>query len=175
MIGPAFSVRFPAELLARIDAAAGGQTSRADWLRRAAAEQLAYPRVEALAPLAGWLIAEGDADQVGYALEKPWKFQAEIYAAQHQIPGPDLDDLLEQRRRVSASAEDYVWLPPGWTVRYPTPVDVQIVCAHTLPVWDSQARRERRPPAECPRGCRATGDDTAQATPARLSLAAGRP
>lgn len=150
-IGPAFSVRFPEDLLARIDAdTATVGISRASWLRTAAEERLAYPR-EGLAALADWMVSEGMADDIGYALKRMDKHGDLLYCAQHGISGELYDDLTDAREH--ALRHDDV-LPAGWTLRSTTPVDFTVTCPHGTAVEDTEADRTHNPNPECPHGCR---------------------
>ena len=145
-IGPAFAVRFPVGLIARVDqAAAEARTSRAGWLRDAAEEQLLYPRSD-LAALAMWLVDQGLAGDVGSALEKPWKYAGEVYCAIHGIGLDDLDDLEHQLKLLSD-------LEPGWTHEKTSPIDFVLRCAHETALRDTQAERAGRAPNGCGRGC----------------------
>lgn len=147
-IGPAFVVRFPVDLIARVDqAAAEARTSRAGWLRDAAEEQLRYPRSD-LSALAAWMVDEGLSSDVGYALEKPWKYEAELYCATHEVGLADLDDLQHQRNLLSGND-----LARGWTHEQISPVDFVLRCTHETVLRDTQAERAGRTPTRCARGC----------------------
>ena len=109
-IGPAFSVRFPEDLLERIDAdAASVGVSRASWLRAAAEERLSFPRA-ALAVLADWMVREGMAGEVGYALERLDKHGDLLFCAEHGISGAGYDELAEAPGVGAASRRR----PPRW-------------------------------------------------------------
>lgn len=156
-VGPAFSVRFPADLMDKIDTAAtDSRTSRAGWLRHAAEEQLHYPR-ERLAALAEWMQNNGYGGDIAYALEKPKKYTDEMYCAENGIDAPTLDNLLEH----AAALKDN--LPDGWALERPTPVDVCVRCPHGHAVIDTAAERHQTPPTSCPHGC--PSDPTAAADP----------
>ena len=147
-IGPAFVVRFPVDLIARVDQAAGeARTSRAGWLRNAAKEQLRYPRSD-LSTLATWMVDEGLSSDVGYALEKPWKYEVELYCATHEIGLADLDDLQRQLGLLSTSD-----LAPGWTHEQTSPVDFVLRCTHEAAMRDTQAERGEWAPRPCLHGC----------------------
>ncbi len=74
-IGPMITLRLtPEDLHAVGQAAASTGISRAEWLRRAAADHLALPRQE-IVGLVPWLIRQGiDADEIGNLIEKPYKY-----------------------------------------------------------------------------------------------------
>lgn len=147
-IGPAFVVRFPEDLIARVDqAAADARTSRAGWLRDAAAEQLVYPRSD-LSVLATWLVDEGLASDVGYALEKPWKYEAELYCAAHQIDLAHLDDLQDQLGLLTT-----IDLEPGWTHEQTSPVDFVLRCTHGTLLRNTNAERAGQASSRCGQGC----------------------
>lgn len=151
-IGPTFVIRFPPDLLARVDqAAADTSTSRAGWLRRAAEEQLTFPRHD-LAALAAWMVEEGLASDVGYALSRPDKYRAELYCARHGIDLAAMDDLvgqLEAIEQVSRSADH----AHEWTLEQTSPVDFTLRCAHGTVVRDTQAERAGQPVVRCADGC----------------------
>lgn len=150
-VGPAFSVRFPDELLDRIDAvAASTAVSRASWLRGAAEERLAYPR-SALATLAEWMVNQGMAGDISYALERADKHTDLLYCALHGIPGELYDDLVADRQH--ALRHDDV-LPAGWAVSPTTPVDFTVTCPHGSVVEDTEADRAHTSPTMCLEGCR---------------------
>lgn len=76
-IGPAFSVRFPTDLLTEVDAAAAADSeSRAEWLRSAAQDRLHITRDE-LALFVLWLLDEQTVDhsEVARVIEKPWNYR----------------------------------------------------------------------------------------------------
>lgn len=157
-IGPAFLIRFPQDLIDRVDrAAVEVQTSRAGWLRDTAEEQLAYPRRD-LAALASWMVDEGLAGDVGYALAKPGKYQAELYCALHEISLPAMDDLSAQLASLDAAN-----LPPGWTQEQTSPVDFLLRCPHEALLRDTIAERAGQVVACCPQGCTPPAGLTAQA------------
>lgn len=151
-IGPAFSVRFPEDLLERIDAAtATVGVSRASWLRTAAEERLSYPRA-ALAVLADWMVREGMAGEVGYALERLDKHGDLLFCAQHGISGAVYDELAEARE--SALRHEDI-LPAGWALTLTTPVDFTVTCPHGVAAVDTEAGRTQDVVAAgCPEGCR---------------------
>lgn len=76
-IGPAFSTRFPADLLCKVDdAAAVRNESRAEWLRVAAQDRVHITREE-LSTFVLWLL---DDQMVGHSevarvIEKPWCYR----------------------------------------------------------------------------------------------------
>lgn len=151
-IGPAFVVRFPPDLLGRVDqAAADISTSRAGWLRAAAEDQLAYPRHN-LAALAAWMVDEGLANDVGYALDRPDKYRTELYCALHEIDLATMDDLLAQREAVQ-QATNPTGLPHRWTYEQTSPVDFALRCPHGASLRNTQAERAGRAPATCRHGC----------------------
>lgn len=150
-VGPAFTVRFPDELLGRIDAAAAtAHISRASWLRGAAEERLAYPR-SALATLAAWMVEEGMADQVGYALERIDKHTDLLFCAQHGISGSLVDELIEARDHALSHADV---LAPGWSLQPTTPVDFRVICPHGSTMEDTEADRTQAAAPACSEGCR---------------------
>lgn len=77
-IGPAFSVRFPAALLDRVDkaAAAEGRT-RAGWLRASAEDRLLHLGRGELAPFVLWLLEDQGVEhsEVARVIEKPWAYE----------------------------------------------------------------------------------------------------
>src|SRR6478752_5771639 len=76
-VGPAFQVRFPEELLARVDRAAEGEgLTRAGWLRAAAQDRVQVPREE-LSGFVLWLLTEQMVapSEVARVIEKPWSYQ----------------------------------------------------------------------------------------------------
>jgi hypothetical protein len=92
-IGPAFSVRFPAVLLDRVDAAAAAEgRSRAGWLRASAEERLTYLGREELGPFVLWLLDEQGVDhsEVARVIEKPWAYEDWLASFRR---GGSLDDL----------------------------------------------------------------------------------
>lgn len=98
-IGPAFSVRFPAVLLDRVDAAAAAEgRSRAGWLRASAEERLTYLGREELAPFVLWLLDKQGIEnsEVARVIEKPWAY--EDWLATFRCGG-SLDDLETRGRR----------------------------------------------------------------------------
>lgn len=147
-IGPAFTVRFPAEITTYIDVVAEVEgLSRAAWLREAAEERLRYPR-EALAQLAAWMVDQGIVEQLAYALEKPWKHTDWLYCAEHGLDLETMDRLLAVREGATGSV-----LPEGWTLDLTTPVDFAILCPHGAVVGDTGAARDRSVVAGCAAGC----------------------
>lgn len=150
-IGPAFSVRFPDELLDRIDAVAESTgVSRASWLRGAAEERLVYPR-SALATLAEWMVNEGMAGDISYAIERADKHTDLLYCALHGVPGEVYDALIADRQHALRHADV---LPAGWVVSPTTPVDFTVTCPHGTVVEDTEADRAHTAPPMCLEGCR---------------------
>lgn len=150
-VGPAINVRFPDELLDRIDVAArGAGVSRASWLRGAAEDQLAYPR-SALAALVTWMVDQAMVDDISYVIERIDKHTDLLYCALHGIPGDLYDELIGLREH--ALQHDDV-LPEGWTVSATTPVDFAVTCSHGLVVDDTEATRAAAYAPACPEGCR---------------------
>lgn len=90
-IGPMITLRLTPEDLHAVGQAAGSTgISRAEWLRRAAADHLALPRQE-IVGLVPWLIRQSiDADEIGNLIEKPYKYLA--WRAVCEL-GLDLDDI----------------------------------------------------------------------------------
>ena len=94
-IGPAFSVRFPAALLDRVDTAAAAEgRTRAGWLRASAEERLLHLGREELAPFVLWLLEDQGVEhsEVARVIEKPWAY--EDWLAIYRCGGSlsDLDD-----------------------------------------------------------------------------------
>jgi len=47
--------------------------------------------------LTGWLAEQGfDAKAVAYAVEKPWKYEAEFYAAKYELDDGDVAQAMEE-------------------------------------------------------------------------------
>jgi hypothetical protein len=77
-IGPAFSVRFPAALLDRVDTAAAAEgRTRAGWLRASAEDRLLHLGREELAPFVLWLLEDQGVEhsEVARVIEKPWAYE----------------------------------------------------------------------------------------------------
>ena len=94
-IGPAFSVRFPAALLDRVDTAAAAEgRTRAGWLRASAEDRLLHLGREELAPFVLWLLEDQGVEhsEVARVIEKPWAY--EDWLAIYRCGGSlsDLDD-----------------------------------------------------------------------------------
>jgi hypothetical protein len=92
-IGPAFSVRFPAVLLDRVDAAAAAEgRSRAGWLRASAEDRLANLGRGELAPFVLWLLDEQSVEhsEIARVIEKPWAYQDWLATFRR---GGSVDDL----------------------------------------------------------------------------------